>query len=433
VSRRGLTLAALAAAVLVAAAAIPSLRRALRAPAVPILEVKRQPFERRIAAEGNLKAVKATPLTAPLEAQGPLKIAWLAPEGVRVAAGEVVVRFDPTDKEKEVADGRADRDVSERKIAKKRAEDDATLKNLDRDSDQARLELDNARTFQSKDPEIFSRIEIIESQIDETLASQRVDHASASRSTRASLSEADVDLLAIERRKADLKVRQGEKGLQALEMRAPHDGILTYRRDWRGEPPRVGEAVWMGEPIAEIPELDNMEAEVYVLEADAGGLAVGLSATVVLEAHPELTTKAKVKRVDTLARPRQRGTPVQYFSLTLELERTDPALMKPGQRVKAEVITDERPAALVVPRQAVVEKEGKKLVYRQTGSGFEPVEVVLGPEALGRVVVEKGVEEGDRIAARDPTRPAEEQAPEEKPSPAPSAPGGGAPTVVVVR
>jgi len=433
VTRRAALIAGGAVTVLFAAAVVPSLRTRLIAPDVPVLEVRRQPFARRISSEGNLKAVRATPLTTPVESQGPLKIAWLAPEGRRVATGDVVVRFDPTDKEKEVADGRADRDASERKIAKKRAEDDATLKNLDRDAGQARLELENARTFRSKDPEIFSRIEIIESQIDETLAQERVDHASTSRTTRASLSTTDVELLAIERRKADLKVRQGEKGLRALEVRAPHDGILTYRRDWRGEPPRVGESVWMGEPLAEIPELDNMEAEVYVLEADAGGLAVDLPATVVLEAHPGMTYRAKVKRVDTLARPRLRGTPVQYFSLTLELERTDPAVMKPGQRVRAEVVVDERASALVVPREAVTEKDGKKIVYRQTRSGFEPVEVALGPEALGRVVLEKGIEEGDRIAVRDPTRPAEEPVPEDKAPSAPSAPARSASPVVVVR
>ena len=40
--------------------------------------------------------------------------------------------------------------------------------------------------------------------------------------------------------------------------------------------------VWRGNPLAEIPKPDVMEAKVYVLEADAGGLRVGAPASVTL-------------------------------------------------------------------------------------------------------------------------------------------------------
>src|SRR4051812_6154223 len=54
-------------------------------------------FVRRVTAEGNLKAVKATPLTAPMDTPGAMKIAWIADDGSVVKNGDVVVRFDPTD------------------------------------------------------------------------------------------------------------------------------------------------------------------------------------------------------------------------------------------------------------------------------------------------------------------------------------------------
>ena len=79
--------------------------------------------------------------------------------------------------------------------------------------------------------------------------------------------------------------------------------------------------------------------------------------------------------------------------------------MKPGQRVRAALVLVELDAAIIVPRQAVFEKEGKKfiyrVVYRQGGSGFEEVEVRLGPSSLGRVVLQDSISEGDAIALRD--------------------------------
>jgi hypothetical protein len=147
-----------------------------------------------------------------------------------------------------------------------------------------------------------------------------------------------------------------------------------------------------------------MEVEAFVLEADAGGLAPGLSATVALEADPSTVYKATVKAVDSLAKPRIRDVPINYFSVTLSLERTDTSRMKPGQRARVTLMLDQQDA-LAVPRQTVFEKEGRNVVY--LGSGFEERAVKLGPSSPGLVVVEEGLREGDVIALRDPTRPSE--------------------------
>ena len=111
---------------------------------------------------------------------------------------------------------------------------------------------------------------------------------------------------------------------------------------------------------------------------------------------------------------------MQYFGATLELDATDAAVMKPGQRVRAVLALDARPGAFSVPRNAIFEKNGKKIVYKLDGASFAPVEVTLGPAAVGRVVVEKGLAQGDEIALRDPLAAAgDDQAP---------AADGGSPT-----
>jgi len=145
-----------------------------------------------------------------------------------------------------------------------------------------------------------------------------------------------------------------------------------------------------------------MQAKIYVLEADAGGLAPGLPATVVVEAHPGREFPAKIKKVDTLAKRRTGWIPVQYFGTTLELDATDATVMKPGQRVRAVLSLDRQPNAISVPRNAVFDKGGKRVVYKREGSRFRAVQVELGPAAVGRVVVVGGLEAGDVIALRDP-------------------------------
>jgi RND family efflux transporter MFP subunit len=369
---------------------------------VPTLVVSKAGFERRVVAEGNLEAADATPVTAPVDAQGQLKVAWLIPDGTPVKTGDVVVRFDPSEMERSLRDGESDETAAKSRITGMRADTGGAIRNLERDGALAREELQGADRYRIDDPEVFSRQEIIRSEIDRSLATKRIATSDAVRSIRQDVAKVDLDLLDIERRKAGIAIDRASKGLEALEIKAPHDGILVFKRDWRGEIAKVGDTLWAGQPVGEIPNLKTMQARVYVLEADAGGLAPGLPATVVVEAHPSNEYQAKIKKVDTLAKRRTGWIPVQYFGATLELAATDPAVMKPGQRVRAVLSLDARADAISIPRNAIFEKDGKKIVYKRSGAEFAPVEVTVGPAAVGRVVVEKGLAVGDEIALRDP-------------------------------
>ena len=402
-TRRGLVVAVVAAVVIAGAFAVGGGWLAGPSPTVPLLEITSDPFRVRVTAGGNLSAVTSTPLTAPMKPQMPFTLSWLVEEGTVVAEGEVVARFDASQLEKDREDGLSDQRISDHRIGSAETNRKVNEGKLERDADVAESELDVAQEFQSSDHELYSKIEIIESQIDTELARTRSEHARESRSIQADLSQAEIDLLAIERRKADIKVEQAAEGLAALEVRAPHGGIVMLERDWRGNPVRVGDTVWPGRPLARIPDLAEMQAEVYVLEADAGDLEAGLPATVWLEAHPGEPHPAAIDKVDPMAGRRNRRVPVQYFRTVLALEETDTEVMKPGARVRAEITIADLDEAITVPRQAVCAVDGASVVYRWTRRGFVPVEVELGPAALGRVVIASGLEAGDRIALRDPT------------------------------
>jgi RND family efflux transporter MFP subunit len=372
---------------------------------VPVAEVVRGDFVHRVVAEGVLEAEQATQLTPPrLEGIGEMKIAWIAEDGIQVEEGEVVVRFDATEMEKELFDGESERAKALSRRDQKEVEESTALENLGRDAELADVQLEYARAFQPKDEEIFSRVEIIESEIDETLAIQRKSHATGIQEIREDLSAVELELLDLEKRKAEITIERAESGLRELELRAPHAGILVLSRN-NGEVPQVGTMVYWRQPVAEIPQLDAMKAVVYVLEADAGGVRPGIPAEVMLEAHPGEPFPGSVRHVAAVAKRRSRYSPVQYFDVEVALERTDPERMKPGQRVRATLLLQDLEDVLTVPREAVFEGEnGTKVVYRRSGSGFEPVEVKLGAAALGRVVVEAGLSGGDVIALVDPRR-----------------------------
>ena len=71
--------------------------------------------------------------------------------------------------------------------------------------------------------------------------------------------------------------------------------------------------------------------------------------------------------------------------------------LKPGMFVSLVVKTGGKPAILV-PKNAVQEIEGEKIVFVRTEEGFEPREIEVLRELDGFYVVSKGLKEGERVA-----------------------------------
>ena len=370
---------------------------------LPTYKVTPTTFTRRITAEGNLKAVKAQQVMAPHDAPNSLKVAWMVDDGAVVKKDDVIVRFDPSDFQKELKGGNEDHTTAANNLSKTDAQALATRANLQRDARQAESELLSAKRFKFDDAEVFSRYQRIESEVDQGLASEHKQNAERVLGIRDGLNRTDKELLAIEDKKASLRIRNAQQGLNSIEIKAPYDGILVLTRDWRGDVPRVGSTLWPGQPLGEIPDLKTMKAEVFVLEADAAGLAPNEKASVTLESNPNVAYAGKITQLDKLARPRVRGVPVQYFGVTITLDKTEPRVMKPGTRVRAVLDVENRANAFAIPRQALFEKEGKKIVYRKHGSKYDAVPVEISSSTAGRVVVTKGIAQGDELALIDPT------------------------------
>jgi len=360
-------------------------------------------FQRNVRGDGLVRAVEATPITAPSDAEGALKISWIAPDGSHVNEGDVVMRFDASEMERRLADSRDEVTAAKRQIEKVTIESAATRHKRELAADLADHEAIAAKEFELKSDTILSKVEMAEEAIDLELAQAKSDHARGVQAVEKAVAENQLELHDITRRQHGRELLRARSGLERLKVLAPKAGILVLARSWSGEPVRIGDTVWSGQKVAEIPVIAELEAEVFVLEADAGSLVEGLPATVFLEARPELSWVGKVKRVDTLAQPRHPKVPVHYIGVVVSLERREHEIMRVGQRARATIVV-ERPSSIIVPRQAVFQHEGKTVVYRDAGDGFDPVEVTLGTGSPGRVVIESGLEGGERIALRDPTQ-----------------------------
>lgn len=122
---------------------------------------------------------------------------------------------------------------------------------------------------------------------------------------------------------------------------APHDGILVFPMNWRGEVLNIGDTAWPGQTVAEIPISRNSRRGCSfwraMLLASLRGIARASRST----ASPVSLTKRRSSASIPLAKPRERGSPVKYFETWLDLPPEAFKNVKPGQRVRATILLAE--------------------------------------------------------------------------------------------
>lgn len=369
---------------------------------VPTYEVVPRDFTHRLTAEGFLRPTEVMLVKVPDEAPADARILWRADDGIEVELGEVVALLDRVETIRRVQKEEVDLASADVRRDQTKVEGDARIGEVASRQHEAQLELDHAERFRRLDGDLYSRREILQSEIDEQLARVRQDQAGELKRLQRGIAATELSLVEVDRRRAADEVSRARRALAALEIKAPQRGILSWVRDGRGDLPQIGEQVWEGETLAEIPQLSQLGIEAFVVEADVGGIVPGREATVTLDAHPELSYRARVTRVDPVAKPRFPGSPVLYFEIELALETTDLAVMKPGQRVTANILVEAVEQALVVPRQALFSEPGTYVVYREIGRRFERTPVQVSALARGLAVVASGLDAGSRVALAAP-------------------------------
>ena len=181
---------------------------------------------------------------------------------------------------------------------------------------------------------------------------------------------------------------------------------MLYRRERRGEEPQIGDECHPGQVLAELINLDVLQARIYVLERDGGRLAKGLPVVIKLDAIPEKEYNGVITSVSTVAASLERNSPLRYFTCDVSISDAgrDLKRIRPGMNLQADVVLQKYESCFVVPSSAVTyrEKEKDSLVYVKQGNKFEARKVETGLGSHGEAVIVGGIEEGTLIALRNP-------------------------------
>ncbi len=88
--------------------------------------------------------------------------------------------------------------------------------------------------------------------------------------------------------------------------------------------------------------------------------------------------------------------------MTILVKRVDPRL-RPGMSARVELLVEQIDNARYVPLESVFEKGGRRYCFVLRQGKAQVREVLTGPSNENHIVIEAGLEQGERVLLRDPT------------------------------
>ncbi|HEX2642550.1 MAG TPA: efflux RND transporter periplasmic adaptor subunit [Thermoanaerobaculia bacterium] len=397
--RRVLALAAVAAVLLIGLWALAGRASALAGEEWG--EARRDDLVLGIEVTGTLAAVESASIGPPAVPDfWDFKIAFLAPEGAEVRTGQPVAGFDTSVLQQTLLDKTAERDSAEKELEKRETNLKMSRGRTELSLAEAESRVRKAELKVDVPAELVSSQELAQARADLALARQEVAYYKQRLGSEARQAEAEIDGLRRKRDRAAARLAEVQDAIQKMTVTAPRDGTVVYVSSHREEKKKVGDSVWRGDKIIEIPDLRRMKAEGQVDEADAGRLAVGQTVSLRLDAHPDVVFTGRVRVIHASVQKKSFWSPLKVVEVDIALDRTDPQRMRPGMRFLGTVELERVPRALVIPAEAVVNSREGPVVYRRSGWGVEEVRPRLGRRNDRFVEVIDGLAAGDRLALR---------------------------------
>lgn len=376
-----------------------------RPPTAAAFEVKRGEFLDVLELRGQLKAMKSVTITAPSNA-GNLQILKIAADGTKVKAGDVVVEFDPSKTQQDLAQDGSTLKSSQAEIEQVRADGRLTEEVDTTAVMKAKYDVEVARLDASKG-EVVSRIEGAEADLKLADAMQALHEAEEKLKSDTVIDQATIKDKQNASRKAEFDAQRARTALSAMTLKAPSDGTINLLSIWHngGEAPfKAGEAAWPGTPIAELPDAASMRIAARVDETERGRLAPLQPVTLQLDAIADRQFTGKIERIGTIATSDfSAGWPIpRNFDLEIGMNQADPRL-KPGMTVQITIIVDRVPNAITIPAQASFVKSGQTVAYVWSGSVFQERSIQIERKSRDRILVSAGLKPGDLVALKDPS------------------------------
>jgi HlyD family secretion protein len=371
---------------------------------LPVAQAREGEFLAIIRCRGELRAGRSAQIYTPVVPN--LRIAWMAASGEVVEKGEPVIRFDSSTVQQQLVQKEAQLAQSQATLDQAEAQ-----ARIDADHDQsdlvdARFNVEKSRLGTAAN-EFVGRIQAEQARIDQSVAEQKFKVQEANIALHAASNKSRMAALTRQRDQAKAEVELTKRRMAQMEIPAPLSGVVVFVSNYNqgplnAKPFKVGDNVYSGMNLAEIPDMSSLAMDAKVEEIDRGRIGLGKDVRVKVDALPELQIPGKVTQISPLAELSTDYPPTRSFRAYASIEKPDSRL-RPGMNGGMDIVIDRLPKAISIPAKAVFTRDGKPVVFVAEHGTYRAVVVQLLARNPDEVAV-SGIPAGAMVALSDPEK-----------------------------
>ena len=206
----------------------------------------------------------------------------------------------------------------------------------------------------------------------------------------------------LEVQNAQGRLRDLEARLDSAEIGAPITGVVVAADGVGDKPLARGRPVAQGELLLSIADFERLSVIASVDEADVRKIEAGQRAWITGPGFPELRIEGTVAHVSSEAGGGSRQRSAPQFDIVVALDALGAAArgrLRVGMSAHVTIVIHHRPAALLIPIDAVEQQGGEAWVsvLGHDGAAVEKRVVALGLTTLDSVEVVDGLSAGDKV------------------------------------
>jgi HlyD family secretion protein len=366
-----------------------------------LFRVEKGMFRVTITETGELQAVNSKVITMPSFGwdYGRPKITGMEEEGKMVKTNDIVGQIDTSGVVRHLGQKKADYEIAKADIKKMIAQHDSKMKQLSAalESAEAALRmavLDTQRVkFESESKREVSKLNYKIAMITLHKAQKRISHTKKIHTEESQIQQEKIKQIIS-------AIEKAERTIHNFTLRAPAEGLVVHRKKgWRGEKVRVGDQLWMGEPIIGLPDLSRMKVSTTVNETDIDKIKIDQIVTVRLDAFPKKDFTGKITKVGRTCRKKDRDSKIKVFDVEILLQDSNP-ILRPGMTVSCEILVLELDDSLFVNNSCIHQKGDQFYVFVRDGAKLREIPITLGPKNNNSVVIKGDLKAGDKIVTK---------------------------------
>lgn len=357
------------------------------------------PFQVAVTTTGELQAKNSVKIYGPRGSRQlrifEMKILNLVPEGTVVEKGDFIAELDRSELSTRTND-------SSLELQKAQSQYEQTMLDTSLTLREARDELINLR-YAMEEEKIREEQATYEApsvqrqaQINYEKAERAYEQAVENYDTKVKQGDAKMREVEAELSKSQNQYDQLMQAVATFTIKAPENGMVIYKRDWRGQKLTTGGTVNAWDPVvAELPDLSVMKSITYVNEVDIQKITVGQQVEIGLDADPGRRLTGTVEHVANIGEQRP-NSDAKVFEVSIVVTEADTTL-RPAMTTSNTIVIAELPLALYIPLETIHTQDSLNYVFVRRGGSTVRQEVQLGLLNENQAIVEGGLSEADRL------------------------------------